>query len=65
MGSPCTKTINMATPNPNLSSFIWSVADLLRGDYKPSDYGKSSATPVLACTSSRVMPSASSMSFMQ
>jgi len=30
----------MANPNPNLSSFIWSVADLLRGDYKPSDYGK-------------------------
>jgi len=30
----------MATPNPNLSSFIWSVADLLRGDYKPADYGK-------------------------
>ena len=26
--------------NPNLSSFIWSVADLLRGDYKQSDYGK-------------------------
>jgi len=24
----------------NLSSFIWSVADLLRGDYKQSDYGK-------------------------
>lgn len=23
-----------------LSSFIWSVADLLRGDYKPADYGK-------------------------
>ena len=23
-----------------LSSFIWSVADLLRGDYKQSDYGK-------------------------
>ncbi|WP_022684170.1 type I restriction-modification system subunit M [Sphingobium bisphenolivorans] len=22
-----------------LSAFIWSVADLLRGDYKPSDYG--------------------------
>ena len=22
-----------------LSSFIWSVADLLRGDYKPADYG--------------------------
>lgn len=24
----------------NLSVFIWSVADLLRGDYKQSDYGK-------------------------
>ena len=23
-----------------LSAFIWSVADLLRGDYKQSDYGK-------------------------
>ena len=30
----------MATPNPNLSSFIWSVADLLRGDFKQSEYGK-------------------------
>ena len=29
---------NSATPN--LSSFIWSVADLLRGDFKQSDYGK-------------------------
>jgi type I restriction enzyme M protein len=27
-------------PDPNLSSFLWSVADLLRGDYKQSDYGK-------------------------
>jgi len=27
-------------PESNLSSFIWSVADLLRGDYKQSDYGK-------------------------
>src|SRR6266851_1775027 len=26
--------------DPSLSSFIWSVADLLRGDYKQSDYGK-------------------------
>src|SRR4026209_558199 len=26
--------------NINLSSFIWSVADLLRGDYKQSEYGK-------------------------
>ncbi|XXF77274.1 class I SAM-dependent DNA methyltransferase [Myxococcaceae bacterium GXIMD 01537] len=25
---------------PNLSAFIWSVADLLRGDYKQSEYGK-------------------------
>src|SRR3982751_6818894 len=24
----------------NLSSFIWSVADLLRGDYKQCEYGK-------------------------
>jgi type I restriction enzyme M protein len=24
----------------NLSSFIWSVADLLRGDYNQSEYGK-------------------------
>ena len=29
----------MANPT-NLSSFIWSVADLLRGDYKQSEYGK-------------------------
>jgi hypothetical protein len=27
----------------NLSPFIWSVADLLRGDYKQSDYGKGRA----------------------
>ena len=26
--------------DPNLSSFIWSVANLLRGDYKQSEYGK-------------------------
>ena len=30
----------MATNNSNLSSFIWAIADLLRGDYRPSDYGK-------------------------
>jgi type I restriction enzyme M protein len=30
----------MATQNPNLSSLIWSVADLLRGDYRQSEYGK-------------------------
>ncbi len=28
------------TAKPNLSAFLWSVADLLRGDYKQSDYGK-------------------------
>ena len=27
-------------PDTNLSAFIWSVADLLRGDFKQSDYGK-------------------------
>jgi type I restriction enzyme M protein len=26
--------------DPNLSSFIWSVADLLRGNYRQSEYGK-------------------------
>jgi len=26
--------------DPNLSAFIWSVADLLRGDYTASEYGK-------------------------
>ena len=25
---------------PNLSALIWSVADLLRGDYRPAEYGK-------------------------
>jgi len=27
-------------PDTNLSALIWSVADLLRGDYKQSEYGK-------------------------
>jgi len=35
MGSPLP-----ALADTNLSAFIWSVADLLRGDYKQSDYGK-------------------------
>lgn len=36
----------MATARPdteivkNHAAFIWSVADLLRGDYKPYEYGK-------------------------
>jgi type I restriction enzyme M protein len=29
-----------APATPNLSAFIWSVADLLRGDYRQSEYGK-------------------------
>lgn len=33
-------TLSPLVNDPNLSSFIWSVADLLRGDYKQSDYGK-------------------------
>jgi len=24
----------------NLANFIWRVADLLRGEYKPANYGK-------------------------
>ena len=28
------------TGKQNLSSFLWSIAELLRGDYKRSDYGK-------------------------
>jgi type I restriction-modification system DNA methylase subunit len=28
------------TPFSEITSFIWSVADLLRGDYKQADYGK-------------------------
>lgn len=30
----------MSSTHQNLAGFIWSVADLLRGDYKRSDYGK-------------------------
>ena len=37
---PSTLENNQKMSNPNLSSFIWSVADLLRGDYKQSEYGK-------------------------
>src|SRR5256885_3057091 len=46
-GRPATSSRSDPTPESsvpmsesNLSSFIWSVADLLRGDYKQSDYGK-------------------------
>ncbi|RBM18683.1 restriction endonuclease subunit M [Prauserella sp. PE36] len=30
----------MSTTHTRLAAFIWSVADLLRGDYKQSEYGK-------------------------
>ena len=38
----CTKSASGAwrLNQQELSSFIWSVADLLRGDYKQADYGK-------------------------
>ena len=41
-GSVAQARVNIETTmsDSNLSSFIWSVADLLRGDYKQSDYGK-------------------------
>jgi hypothetical protein len=35
-----TSIVGRSVNDPNLSSFIWSVADLLRGDYKQSEYGK-------------------------
>nr|CCP41564.1 type I restriction enzyme M protein [Xanthomonas translucens pv. translucens DSM 18974] len=31
---------NITLNHASLSAFIWSVADLLRGDYKPHEYGK-------------------------
>jgi type I restriction enzyme M protein len=34
------KETTFMSTSANLSAFIWSVADLLRGDYKQSDYGK-------------------------
>ena len=35
-----TKKFQGLLPDTNLSAFIWSLAELLRGPYKPSDYGK-------------------------
>jgi type I restriction enzyme M protein len=40
MSIPTASQNPVATNNQNLSSFIWSVADLLRGDYRQSEYGK-------------------------
>src|SRR5438067_2526342 len=33
-------TVHCAIPVMSLSSLIWQVADLLRGDYKPHEYGQ-------------------------
>ena len=33
------KTMSDTATVKNHAAFIWSVADLLRGDYKPADYG--------------------------
>ncbi len=46
--APAAKTARPTKPTPrvegaeqrSLSGLIWSVAELLRGDYKPADYGK-------------------------
>ena len=37
---PAAICLNRDLERMSLSSFIWSVADLLRGDYKQSEYGK-------------------------
>jgi type I restriction enzyme M protein len=34
------RAVNDAAAVKNHAAFIWAVADLLRGDYKPADYGK-------------------------
>jgi type I restriction enzyme M protein len=34
------RVFSMSQSASSLSSLIWSVADLLRGDYKPSEYGR-------------------------
>jgi type I restriction enzyme M protein len=38
--SPAPRELKQFKDFSSLASFIWSVADLLRGDYKPHDYGK-------------------------
>ncbi|MDQ1902384.1 hypothetical protein RAH32_18345 [Paracoccus sp. WLY502] len=30
----------MATDTQNLGGFIWSIAEILRGDFKQTEYGK-------------------------
>ena len=39
-GAPSATAPSARATDPNLSAFLWSVADLLRGDFKQSDYGK-------------------------
>jgi type I restriction enzyme M protein len=38
--SGSTGSANTHSPAADLSAFLWSVADLLRGDYRQSEYGK-------------------------
>ncbi|MER3386857.1 MAG: class I SAM-dependent DNA methyltransferase [Microcella pacifica] len=41
MSTPSTPSpSNPAASTPNLSAFIWAIANLLRGTYKQADYGK-------------------------
>lgn len=34
------QTVQKSTRVQNLSSFVWSIAEILRGDFKQSEYGK-------------------------
>jgi len=34
------QTVQKSTHVQNLGSFVWSIAEILRGDFKQSDYGK-------------------------
>ncbi|BAU32062.1 type I restriction-modification system subunit M [Microcella alkaliphila] len=40
MSTPTNATTPSSTATPNLSAFIWNIANLLRGTYKQADYGK-------------------------
>jgi type I restriction enzyme M protein len=40
IGPSASRHLGRPVSAPNLSRFLWSIAELLRGDYKPSEYGK-------------------------
>ena len=40
----------MAQNFSELANFVWSVADLLRGDYKAADYGVNKETELIEVT---------------